>query len=147
MIDRSIIGREYDPFTVEVEKGALRAFAEAIGETNPIFLDETSAKSAGHPAIPAPLTYGFSLVMHANQGFKVHEDLRIDRARTVHGEQGFVYDRPIYAGDVVTGRQRIVDTYEKKGGALQFIVTEINLANQCGEKLCDLTTVIVVRNG
>ena len=80
-------------------------------------LDERMARAAGHRTVPAPPTYGFSLMMHADQGFKVHEDLGIDKARTVHGEQGFVYYRPIYAGDVVTDRQRIVDTYEKKGGA------------------------------
>ena len=147
MIDRSIVGREYAPFIVEVEKGAMRAFAKAIGETNPVFFDDRMAQAAGHHTIPAPPTYGFSLMMHANQGFKIHEDLGIDKARTVHGEQGFVYYRPIYAGDVITGRQRIIDTYEKKGGALQFIVTEIGLANQDGQKLCDLKTVIVVRNG
>ena len=32
-IDRSLIGTETAPFTAEVERGAIRRFAEAIGDT------------------------------------------------------------------------------------------------------------------
>jgi hypothetical protein len=34
----------------------------------------------------------------------------------------------------------------KKGSALTFVVTETRLDNQRGEHVCDLRTVIVVRN-
>ncbi len=147
MLDQSIVGREYAPFTVEVEKGRLRAFAKAIGETNPVYLDEAAAHDAGYRSLPAPPTYAFTIMMDADQGFKVLEDFGIDKARTVHGEQGFVYHRDICAGDVLSGRQRIVEFAEKKGGALQFITTEIALVNQDGLPVCELRLVIVVRNG
>ncbi|MCC2112639.1 MAG: MaoC family dehydratase N-terminal domain-containing protein, partial [Hyphomicrobiales bacterium] len=66
---------------------------------------------------------------------------------SVHGEQGFIYHRPIYGGDTISGSQKIVDIFEKKGGALVFILTEIDLANQHGEPVCELTSTIVVRRG
>lgn len=147
MLDQSIVGREFAPFTVEVEKGRLRAFAKAIGEANPVYLDEAAAHAAGYPSLPAPPTFAFTIIMDAEQAFKVNEEFDIEVPKTVHGEQSFVYYRDICAGDVICGRQKIVDFAEKKGGALQFVTTEISLANQDGLPVCDLRTVVVVRNG
>jgi acyl dehydratase len=65
----------------------------------------------------------------------------------MHGEQAFTIHRPIVAGDVLTGRQKVVDVYERKGGALTFVVTETALRDQRGEPVTDLRTTIVVRNG
>ena len=86
---QKIVGKEYSPFTVEVEKRWIRSFAEAIGDDDPVYRDEQA----------------------------------------------------------ITGRQKVVDLYDKKGGALTFIVTETTLDNQRGERVCELTTTIVVRNG
>ena len=44
MLDRSFIGHKFDAHTVEIEKGRLRFFAKAIGETNPIYFDEAAAR-------------------------------------------------------------------------------------------------------
>lgn len=142
-----IVGKIYDPFVLEVEKGRVAFFARSIGATDPIHFDETAAKAAGHRGIVAPPTFGFTLAMDANQSFMVLDELGIDKTRTVHGEQGFVYHSDICAGDIVTGRQKIAETYDKKGGALTFIVTETRLDNQLGQHVGDLRSVIVVRNG
>ncbi|WP_143282081.1 FAS1-like dehydratase domain-containing protein, partial [Caballeronia choica] len=37
--------------------------------------------------------------------------------------------------------------YEKKGGALQFVVQETRVTSQKGEHIADLRGVIVQRNG
>ena len=47
MIDKSLIGKEYPPFRVEVEKRWIRSFAEAVGDTNPIYFNEGAAQAAG----------------------------------------------------------------------------------------------------
>ncbi|MBC8258107.1 MAG: MaoC family dehydratase N-terminal domain-containing protein [SAR324 cluster bacterium] len=144
---KNYINKTYEPFTIEVEKGRLRFFAQAIGEQNPIYQEESTAQEAGYESIPAPLTFPFSITMDAGQSFNVLEDMGIPKTKAVHGEQGFIYHKPICADDVVTGQQKIVDIYEKKGGALLFIVTEISLSNQRNEPVCDLQSTIVVRNG
>lgn len=122
-------------------------FCQAIGEDNPIYHDETAAKRAGYRSIPVPPTFPFTIIMEANQAFMILDDLGIDKTRTMHGEQQFVYHADICAGDIITGRQKVTDQYEKKGGALQFIVTEIRLDNQLTQHVGDLRTTIVVRNG
>ncbi len=142
----TLVGKEYQPFVFEVEKGRIRMFAQAIGDTNPIYHDAQAAANAGYSAIPAPPTFPFTIIMEANQAFMILEELGIDKTRTMHGEQSFTYYGDICAGDTITGRQKVVDQYEKKGGALQFIVTQIQLTNQRQEHVCDLNMTIVIRN-
>ncbi|MEZ5450193.1 MAG: MaoC family dehydratase N-terminal domain-containing protein [Thiolinea sp.] len=146
MIDRTHIGYEAEPLTVEVEKGRLR-FAKATGQTDPIYLDEAAAKAAGYPALPAPPTFMVSLELESPEPFKLFEVLGVDLNRILHGEQAFQYLKPICAGDTITLRPKVVDIYDKKGGAMEFIVITTTATNQhdetvgsahqndCGEEL------------
>ncbi len=145
-LEISMIGKEYAPFTIEVEKGRIAQFAKSIGEENSVYFDEKAAKSAGYRGILAPLTFPFTITMDAGQSFNVLEDMGIDKTNAVHGEQGFTYHSDICAGDIITGQQKITDMYDKKNGALWFIVTNIKLTNQDATHVADLHSVIVVRN-
>ena len=140
------VGKVYPAFSVDVEKGRLRLFTKAIGCTNPIYTDEAAARQAGFATLPAPPTFAYALTMDAGQSFNVLADLEVPLPRAVHGAQGFRYVRPICAGDVVTGQQKVTAIHEKKGGALLFIETETRLDNQHGEHVCDLTSTIIVRS-
>ena len=143
---QSLIGKEYRPFTVAVERRWIRTFAQAIGDDDSVFRDAQAARAGGYSDIVAPPTFAFTVAMEAAQPLAVIEDLGVDKTRTMHAEQGFRFHRPIVAGDVLTGRQKIVDMYERKGGALTFVVTETRLSDQRELPVCDLRTVIVVRN-
>ena len=147
MLDKAFVGQETRPRTVEVEKGQLRFFADATGETNPIYFDEAAARAAGHPALPAPPTFLFCLASLAPAEDDVMQKLGVDIGRVLHGEQGFTYLKPIYAGDAITLKTQISDIYDKKGGALDFIVQDTEAENQKGERVGVTRTVIVVRNG
>lgn len=46
------------------------------------------------------------------------------RYRTVHGEQVFIYHRPACAGDLLGVASRIADIYDKRNGALEFMVID-----------------------
>ena len=146
MITKSIIGKEYAPFMVEIEKRWVRSFAEAIGETDPVYFDESVAKARGYRSLPAPPTFPFAMIMERNQSFMLLDELGIDKRHAMHAEQSFAYHANLCAGDVVTGRQKVIDVYDKKNGALEFLVTEIRMENQRGEHVCDLRTTVVVRN-
>jgi len=150
-IDRKHIGEVSEPRVIDVEKGQLRFFAKATNETNPIYFDEEAAKAAGHPAIPAPPTFLFSLALGAPAkiGNILDSDsgMGVDLRRILHGEQRFEYDRPIYAGDRVTLITTTSDIYEKKGGALAFVAQDTEARNDAGERLATMRVVTVVRNG
>ncbi|MBO9499240.1 MAG: MaoC family dehydratase N-terminal domain-containing protein [Novosphingobium sp.] len=147
MLDTSFIGHEFPDRFVEVEAGQLRFFAKAIGETDPVYSDLAAAKAAGHPALPAPPTFLFSLEIMTSDEVSVLDLLGVNIGRVLHGEQGFTYSGQIYAGDRIRLSTRIVDIYAKKGGALEFVVQETTARNQHGADVGTGRTVTVVRNG
>lgn len=146
MIDRKHIGRMSEPHVVEVEKGRLRFFSTAIGETNPIYSDELAAKAAGYRSIPAPPTFAFCLDMEKPNPFKELDEMGISLGKILHAEQSFTYHAPIFAGDSLTFQNRVSDIYDKKNGALEFVVQDYTVKNQNGELVEEMRRVLVVRN-
>jgi acyl dehydratase len=147
MIDRGFIGHELPPFHVEVERGRLRFFAKATGQTDPVYSDEAAARAAGHPGLPVPPTFLFCLEMESPNPAAIRELLGMDYRRLLHGEQGFTFHAMAHAGDMLTFSQRIEDIYDKKGGALEFVVRKTRVTSQRGEPVADLRCVTVLRNG
>lgn len=146
MIDKQHIGRTLPAFRAVPEAGRLRFFAKAVGETNPVYFDESAARDAGHPGLPLPPTFLFSLEFE-QPDTSWRDEIGIELPRILHGEQCFTYHRLAYAGDVLLFESRIADIYEKRGGALEFVVRETRVTNQRGEHVADLRSVIVQRNG
>jgi acyl dehydratase len=146
MLDRSLIGYRFPDRVVDVEAGQLRFFAKATGETNPIYFDVEAAKAAGHRALPAPPTFLFSLDLQSNEGNSLLDLLQVSIAKVLHGEQRFQHLGLIYAGDRLTLKCRITDIYDKKGGALEFVVQDTEAENQDGSVIATSRTVTVVRN-
>jgi hypothetical protein len=132
MIDKKFIGHTLPPFTVDVEAGRLRFFAKAIGQK-----EVTDV---------VPPTFLFCLEMESPDPAAMRNLLGIDYRKILHGEQGFTYHRLARAGDRLTFRQRIDDIYDKKGGALEFVVRKTSVSNQHGEPVADLRCVTVVRH-
>lgn len=136
---------EFEPLTVDVERGRLRFFAETIAETNPIYLDVAAAQAAGHRDVPVPPTFYFSLALEAPKPFGYLDALGVDLRHVLHGEQSFVYHALAYAGDRLVLQDRITDVYAKRGGSLEFVVKQTDVSRK-DEPIAELTTVIVVRH-
>jgi acyl dehydratase len=148
MLDTSFIGHEFSSFTTDVEKGRLRFFAKAIGETNPIYTDEAAAMEAGYRALVAPPTFSMVLDMDGpDEVMPVLDLFKLDIARILHGSQDFEYYEPICAGDRITVTARVADIFDKKGGALDFVVMEFSYTNQDGVLVAKATSTLVHRNG
>jgi acyl dehydratase len=146
MLDTSHIGHEFTPFTVDIEKGRLKFFASAIGETNPIYSDEAAAQAAGYNTIPAPPTFMFSVDLDGPELLPMLKLLKMNIACVLHGSQEFEYFGQIYAGDRITQQSKILDMYDKKGGAMEFIVQESQYTNQNDELVGRALQTIVYRN-
>ena len=146
MIDRGFIGHAFPSHTTQVEAGRLRFFAKATGETRPVYLDSAAARAAGYRELPAPPTFLFCLENDVPDATAWMRQIGIDVARILHGEQSFTYHRDVCAGDVLTFKPLIEDIYDKKGGALEFVVRSVSVTNQLGDLTADLKTVLVQRN-
>jgi len=147
MIDRRHIGHTLEPFSVPVEAGRLRFFAKATGQTDPVYTDPAAARDAGHRNLPVPPTFLFCLEMDGPNPAAIRELLGLDYRRLLHGEQQFTYHAMAHAGDVLTFEQRIDDIYDKKAGALEFVVRLTRVSNQHGALVAELRGVTVMRNG
>jgi acyl dehydratase len=93
-----------------------------------------------------PPTFLFCLEMEAPNPAAIRELLGMDYRTLLHGEQGFTYHAMAYAGDTLRYEQRIADIYDKKGGALEFVVRQTRVSNQRDELVAQLRCVTVVRN-
>jgi len=146
MIDKKHIGRTTAPLTIDVEKGRLKFFAKAIGETDPIYTDEEAAKAAGYSALPAPPTFAFCLEMETNSLWDNIAAMGVPVGKILHGSQSFKYLAPIVAGDKITFVTKVSDIYDKKGGKMEFIIEDSTATNQNGTPVAELQRVIIVMN-
>jgi acyl dehydratase len=122
-VDRNAVGRESKPALNEVEKGAIRRFAEALGETNPIYFEEAAARAAGYRSVVAPPTFATTL----RAGSDLREGLMLTPGKhLLQAEQSFEYARPIVAGDRLTVRSRIADVAQRQtpSGLTDVVVIE-----------------------
>jgi acyl dehydratase len=145
MLDKSLIGRESEPVVHEVEKNAIRRFADALGDPNPIYTDEEAARAAGYAGLVAPPT--FSAVLATNDRFR--HSLDLGTRSLLHGEQQFEYGRPIVAGDRITVKSRVADVQEKAGpsGPMDVIVVEDEGRGADGELVFRSREMLILRRG
>ena len=135
-MDLSAAGKTFPPYEFHVERGKIREFADAIGDSNPIYHDPAYAAGTPLGGIIAPPTLLRTFLYEpraAADALKV-----ADWSYIVHGEQEFEYLAPVKAGDVLTAQERIVSITEKesrRAGKLQIAVIETTFHNQCGEKV------------
>ena len=114
---------ETDRTVDERRLGSLRATLESVG-------DRGRAADLRLPTHP-----------HGNR-VGAEDDIGIE-----HGEQRFDYHAPVCAGDTLRFESKVSDIYDKKGGALEFVVNDTKVTNQLGQHVADLHAVIVVRHG
>lgn len=139
-IDPAVIGSTSEEVLVEVEKGAIRAFAHAIGDDNPLFTDEAFARQQGYASLVAPPTFPTT--------FRVPiPHVRFDLSRVLHGGQEYHYVRPIVAGDVLRCVNRVADVYERQGklGAMTFLVTEVRGEDPGGQLVFTSRSTAILR--
>ncbi|WP_019240962.1 MULTISPECIES: MaoC family dehydratase N-terminal domain-containing protein [Bacillus] len=142
-LDKSLIGLSGPQFVFEVEKRHIRQFAEAIGDHNPLYVDEEYAKSTMYGGIIAPPSYPVAIGADRDQGI----NLPLDYSRMLHGEQEFIYNRPIRPGDKLYCQMKVTDVYEKEGknGPMQFLVIDTEMKDEAGELVVISRTNIIYR--
>ena len=144
-IPTSVIGRELPAVHETIERGRLRFFAESIGEHNPVYTDLDAARDAGYPDLPVPPTFLFGLKLDSTAPLGWITDLGIDPRFVLHGTQRFEYERMAFAGDELTFRPRISDVYEKRAGALEFLVVATQVTRG-DETVAVLNETVIIRH-
>ena len=142
-LDKSLIGLTGKSFVFEVEKRHIRQFAEAIGDNNPLYVDEEYAANTIYGGIIAPPS--FPVVIGQDSGGAI--DLPLDYSRVLHGEQEFIYQRPIRPGDRLVCQMKVTDIYDRQGksGIMQFVVLDTEIKDEAGELVAISRTNMIYR--
>lgn len=129
---KSSVGRSRK--TVEgltVEAGKVDEFARAIHDPKPEYLGLDAAQERGLDRIPAPPTFlrtwYFERYRPAGMGIDYGFDLGFDPRYTIHGEQSYEFERPVFVGDTLDAETELVDVHQRtgeRGGTMTFAVFE-----------------------
>ncbi|HXH84053.1 MAG TPA: MaoC family dehydratase N-terminal domain-containing protein [Candidatus Tectomicrobia bacterium] len=146
-IDRAIVGKEYPPFAVTVERGRIKEFARAIGDLNPFYLDDEVGAASEFGDIIAPPTFPVTFRSDRVDSAALLRDLGVDISRVLHGEQEFEQFRPIRPGETFLCRTRVVEIAEKSGrsGPMAFVTRETAVTDRTNEIVATMRHVTVVR--
>lgn len=140
---RAAIGRLSEPAVIEIEKGMIRKFVEAIEDSNPLWQDEEHARCARYGGIVAPP----GLLMAAMMGGMGGERpmVTFPRPNIVDGGGEWEYFKPIRPGDVLTVVSKLHDIREREGrlGKMLFITNETTWRNQRNELVARALNTII----
>ncbi|MEH7336536.1 MaoC family dehydratase N-terminal domain-containing protein [Neobacillus drentensis] len=134
------IGKQSNKVKNVVERGAVKKFAESIGDLHPIYFDEEVGeksryrKNIAPPTFPRVFDYG------------VIEGLNLPNKGLIHGEQTFHYVRPLLVGEEVYCYSKVKNYFEKKGnfGEMGFLVLESYGDDAAGNTIFSSTSTVVI---
>lgn len=134
------IGSESQPRTLEVEKGAIIKFAEAIGDDNPLYVDEVAARASRFGGLIAPPTF-------LRSALSARPELPFDVPfeRLLDGGSDWEYFVPVRPGDRITAVSRIEDINERTGsiGLMLIQTIVVTYTNQFGQVVATQTSTSI----
>lgn len=135
-----LIGKRSNKVRNTVERGAVKKFAEAIGDLHPIYVDEEYGKNSRYKGNIAPPT--FPRVFE----YGTIDGLILPSAGLIHGEQTYSYARPLLVGEDVYCYSEITNYYGKEGssGKMGFLVIKSFGEDEQGEVIFSSTQVIII---
>ena len=136
---KRLIGKVDPPYVREVEGGAVRRYADAVGNGNPLYQDEEYAKKARYGGLIAPPGFfGWPVKTEPQSESVLAAMAAVEKAgyhRILDG--GIVYDffRPVRVGDrlIVYMKVRDIVERESKGGTMIVMELEANYLDEKGD--------------
>jgi len=146
-VNKAIVGKEYPPFPVTVERGRIKDFAQALGDPNPFYINDAVGAASTWGDVIAPPTFRISFRDEAADSGALLRDLGVDISRLLHGEQEFEIHRQLVPGETYLCRTKVLDVYEKTGrsGPMAFVVRETAVTDRAGEIAVSMRQITVVR--
>lgn len=114
------IGKRSDYVKNIVERGAVKRFAESIGNLHPIFIDEAYGKQSRFGTNIAPPTFPRTF------DFGEIDGLYIPEKGLIHGSHSYDYKRPLLVGKEILCYTVVKNYFEKQGklGKMGFLILE-----------------------
>lgn len=132
-LDPTLAGRTFpptEPYVASAER--IAAFAASTG---------TPYDGTG----PAPATFPIVVAFAAMQELMGDPSVGIELQHVVHGQQGFVHERPVRAGDVLAAELTV--TGVRSLGGADVISTSTAITDAHGALVCTAEATLVHRAG
>ena len=137
---KQYIGKIDPPHVREVERGAIRRYADALGNDNPLYYDEEYASKSRYGAIIAPPGFfGWSIQSApSSEGIIGLMTAMINAGfyRILDGGMSYEFYLPVRPGDILHYTMKLESVSEEKKtrlGSGHFITTVSTYWNQRGE--------------
>ena len=128
---KACIGREeHYPAREELGRASIRYFALAMGDDNPLYVDDAYAREAGHASLVAPPTLICETCQYAHRppdadGYIGHEwHLPVPKSRMIRAGNDYEFMRPVLPTDRISVTWKLEDIVERKssrGGTQLFV--------------------------
>ncbi|MGY3473548.1 FAS1-like dehydratase domain-containing protein [Bradyrhizobium ottawaense] len=137
------IGREvHYPAREELGRASIRYFALAMGDKNPLYVDDAYAREAGYPSVIAPPTLICDSCQYANRqpdanGYIGHEwPLPIVNCRMIRAGNDYEFMRRVLPEDRISVTwilENIVERGSSRGGPQLFVTSVARYQDAAGE--------------
>lgn len=136
---KHLIGSASEKVINTVEPGAIRRFALAIGDDNPLYTDTDPGETSVFKRNIAPVTFPVTL------NYGTIEGLNLPSKGLIHGEQTFHYERPLYAGEIIWCSSRLTNCKERSGSGSMLILTIERMGEtEKGEVIFTMTQSVIM---
>jgi acyl dehydratase len=140
---KSWIGREaHYPAREELGRASIRYFALALGDDNPLYVDDAYAQAAGYPSVIAPPTLICETCQYAHrppneEGYIGHQwPLPVAGCRLIRAGNEYEFMRPVFPADRISVTWTLEDIVERaasRGGTQLFVTSVARYRDAAGE--------------
>ncbi|MBW5480390.1 FAS1-like dehydratase domain-containing protein [Streptomyces bambusae] len=144
--DATYTGRPYrsaEPYLAT--RTDIRAFAEAVGDPNPVYRDPAAARALGYPDIIAPPTFVVTVAGMVTRILLEDPGFGFDGGQMIHHSQRVVQHRPVVAGDLLSTRS-VLERLERVGG-YDRLTLRSDVCDERGGDVCTVVTVVLGPGG
>jgi acyl dehydratase len=145
------IGKIDPPHVREVERGAIRRYADAVGNDNPLYFDEEYASESRYGTIIAPPGFfGWSMQsVPSSEGIIGLMTAMINAGyyRILDGGMSYEFFLPVRAGDIMIASPKVKDVTAKEGksGTMMVCDFETTYLNQNGDLVAKAYQTLIGR--
>ena len=148
---KGYIGKIDPPHVREVERGAIRRYADAVGNDNPLYYDEEYAGESRYGSIISPPGFfGWSAQsVPQSEGIVGLMMAMINAGYAGILDGGMAYDfyLPVRAGDILIASPKVADVTEREGktGPMMICNFETTYLNQNGDLVAKAYQTLIGR--
>ena len=140
------------PAGLPVERGKIHEFACSVYDDDPLYHDLDAAKAAGLPSVVAPVTFTSTQALFSDPMAEMSAlgDLELNLMFILHGGQEYEFERPIFAGEVLTPHAGEIKVYTKegrRGGLMKFVEIDSHFTDEKGEIVLRLKNTLIQTQG